>query len=386
MASIQEKLKLAATRNAELLEALHALDSAPFQLYQQIQYLDDLETQRKKTVTRVDGLKKITQSELNDHKKYSESAFRRFAYKASGRNLKFVEQAAKEEREYFDAIQQQKAAEDKLGYIMKLKAEGETTMHRYEAQAQHHDQLQRDLQILYNSIFAGPTPGFPGEDQKEAACQAANQHVQAVNAALQKQERILFALRQISTKLGETRGHLRDAHMVSQMDLFHGEPEAVTQKRNGLERAESSISQVRMLQQQLQQIAPQLYLGPMNITSGGMWGDVVFDNVFSDMDFRDKIKASEAQIGRAWERCAELESEQEGRRRELVMELKQADARIGEARVELQKAREDAFRRVLGGEQIPGAGELAADAVAGTPTTPRGIAVNFVEDPPAYRA
>lgn len=372
MASIEQQIQDAAARNAELREGLHETDSAPSQLYQQIQYLNDLTAQLKKTENHVLGLKKTTEAELKDHKKYSESTFRRFAHKASGRKDRFEEKAAKEEREYFDAIQQQKTGEDELAYIRQLKAEGETTKQKYEQQAQRHEGLQRELDAFYNSIFAGHTPGFPEEDEREAACNAAVQHVQSVNTTLEKERHSLFLLGQIATKLTAAREHLGSARSMSQMDLFGGGTMSSLQKRNYLERAESAISQVRMLQEQLSQVAPQLGdLGSMNIASGSIWGDVVFDNIFSDMAMHDKIKESLEQINRAGNKCGNVIRQQEAREKELIAELKEADMRVQEARATLQRVREGAFRKVAGGEPVA-SGEDAEDVMA--------------EAPPAYAA
>jgi hypothetical protein len=376
MTSTQQKIQDAAARNAELLEGLHETDSAPSQLHQQIQYLNDLAAQLQKTEKHVRYLKTATASELKDHKKYSESTFRRFAHKASGRKDRFEEKAAKEEREYFDAIQQQKTGEDDLAYVRQLKAEGETTKAQYEAQVKRHEELQRELDALYNSIFAGHTPDFPEEDEKEYSCNALNQHVQDINSTLEKERHILFLLRQISIKLSEARKHLDSAHSMSQMDLFGGGTMASMQKRNYLERAESSISQARMLQDQLSQVAPQMGdLGPMNIASGSIWGDIVFDNIFSDFEMHDKIKNSEAQIDRAGNKCGNLVKQQEGREKELVAELNEAGMRLKEARATLQRVREQAFRRVIAGRPLSSGGDVEEGMVEGT-----------AEAPPVYSA
>lgn len=170
-----------------------------------------------------------------------------------------------------------------------------------------HIHLQQQLDQLYNSIFAGQTPEFPDEDRKEEACNASSHHVQLVHQELEKERHVLFLLRQASTKLSEARNHLDDAHGMSQWDMFGGGTMASMQKLNLLERAESSIQQVRMLQQQIQQVAPHLpSLGQLNIATGSIWGDVIFDNIFSDMEMHDKIKDSEAQVDRAGHQCGDM--------------------------------------------------------------------------------
>jgi hypothetical protein len=355
MASIQSKVHEAASQHAQLLQGLAETDQAPSQLRQQDTYLKDLKAQEASTSTRVEDLRKKTNLELKDHKKYSESTFRRFAHKASGRKERFAEKAAKEEREYFDAIQEQKTAEDELAYVRQLKAEAEAQRQKFDSGAARHGQLLQQLAQLYNSIFAGQTPEFPDEDRKEEACNTASQHVQLVHQELEKERHVLFLLRQTSTKLSEARNHLDDAHGMSQWDMFGGGTMASMQKRSLLERAESSIQQVRMLQQQIQQVAPHLpSLGQLNIASGSIWGDVVFDNIFSDMEMHDKIKDSEAQVDRAGHQCGDMVRDSEQREQSLLGSVESANEALKKARIELQRVRETAFKGVLeghGGEQ-----------------------------------
>ncbi|KAF2993591.1 hypothetical protein E8E13_000957 [Curvularia kusanoi] len=348
--SIQAKVHEAASHHAQLLQGLAETDQAPSQLQQQDSYLEDLKAQEANTSKRVQDLSKKTNLELQDHKKYSESTFRRFAHKASGRKERFAEKAAKEEREYFDAMQAQKTAEDELAYVRQLKEEAEAQRQKFDHDATRHSHLQHQLDQLYNSIFAGQTPEFPDEDRKEEACNAASQHVQSVHQELEKERHVLFLLRQTSTKLSEARNYLDDAHGMSQWDMFGGGTMASMQKRNLLERAESSIQQVRMLQQQLQQFAPHLpSLGQLNIASGSIWGDVVFDNIFSDMEMHDKIKDSEAQVDRAGHKCGDMVRESEQREQYLLGNVRNANEALKNARIELQKVRETAFQGVLEG-------------------------------------
>ncbi|KAF2662450.1 hypothetical protein K491DRAFT_585036 [Lophiostoma macrostomum CBS 122681] len=375
-ATVQESIQSAADRNATILAGLHETDSAPSQLYQQVNYITDLNAQLKRIEKQLETCKKRTASELADHKKYSESTFRRFAHKASGQSSKFTSKAAKEEREYFDAIQEQKTAEDDLAYARQLLAEAESTRAEYERNAQRHEALQRELDELYNAIFAGYTPGFPDEDDKEQHVNTTAGYCADINAKLEKEKQVTFVLRQILDKLGGARMYLDKAHGASTMDMWGGGTFTSMQKRNYLERAESSISQVRMLQDQLKATnsAVSHDLGAMNIASGSIWGDVVFDNIFSDMEMHDKIKQSEAQIQGAIKKCARKIKESEAREKNVQEELVKTNEALKKARVELQKAREQAFARVQGGERIEDARPQMDDVDA------------VDEAPPAYSA
>jgi predicted S18 family serine protease len=287
MTSTHDKIRQAASRNTELLAGLHETDSAPSQLYQQIQYLNDLGEQLKATESQVTRLKEKTKLELKDHKKYNESTFRRFAHRASGRTDRFNEKAAKEEKEYFDAIQSQKSAEDELAYIRTLLAEGNTTKTDYERAAARHDELQRELDALYNAIFAGTTPEFPDEDAREAACNAANARLQGLAQALEKDRHVLELVKKTSGRLLDAKRLLMQAHDMSTMDLWGGSTFVGMAKRNALEQADSCMQQVRMLAQQIQQIDPGrdvMGLGAVDVHIGNIWSDVVFDNIFTDME------------------------------------------------------------------------------------------------------
>ncbi|KAH7066431.1 hypothetical protein BKA63DRAFT_524340 [Paraphoma chrysanthemicola] len=351
--SIASKIQEAASQNATLLQGLHETDSAPSQLHQQNAYIADLDHQVAVINKRVTDLKRKTASELKDHEKYRDSNIRRFAHKATGRKDKFAEKAAKEEKEYFEAIQAQKTAEDELGYVKQLKTEADIQRQTFAQSADRHKELQSQLDALYNSIFAGHTPEFPDEDRAEEACNSASQNVQHLNQQLEREKHVLFLLGQTVQKLSEARNSLDGAYGMSQYDMFGGGTMASMQKRNYLERAESSIQQVRMLQQQLKRVAPDIpTLGPLQIRMGDIWSDVVFDNIFTDMQMHEQVKASMQQVDREGNKCSEIIRGREAQLKRLEGETGQANEKLKQARIALQQARQDAFSKVLGGEQV----------------------------------
>lgn len=353
MSSIQNQIQQAASQNAQLLQGLHETDSAPSQLPGQVAYIKDLDKQITDVQKRVNSLKNVSAKELKDHEKYRDSTLRRFAHKASGRKEKFAEKAAKEEKEYFDAVQAQKSAEDELAYAKHLKAEADTQRQKLETDTKRHNDLQAELDALYNSIFAGYTPEFPDEDAKENACNASYQHFSGMNQNLEREKHILYLLGQMVTKLSQSRASLDNAYSMSQWDMFGGGTLASMQKRNDLERADSSIQQVRMLQDQLRHIAPEIAdLGAMNIATGSIWSDVVFDNIFTDMDMHGKIKDSISQIDAAGNKCSAIIRQREDGLKNIQGQVYQANEDLKRKRVELQQAREDAFSKVLAGGQV----------------------------------
>ena len=138
--------------------------------------------------------------------------------------------------------------------------------------------------------------------------------------------------------------------------MFGGGTMASMQKRNFLERAESAIQQVRMLQTQVKQVAPEIPgLGQLNIAMGSIWSDVVFDNIFTDMQMHDQVKQSIVQVDRAGNKCSDIIRQREQTEKQLQKEVELAKGKLQFARLELQAAREEAFRRVVNGAQGGGA-------------------------------
>ncbi|KAH7406381.1 hypothetical protein DE146DRAFT_675805 [Phaeosphaeria sp. MPI-PUGE-AT-0046c] len=354
MSSIHTKIQEAANQNASLLQGLQETDSAPSQVQQQDAYINDLDHQIYRTNKRVDDLKRKTASELKDHEKYRDSTLRRFAHKATGRKEKFAEKAAKEEKEYFDAMQSQKSAEDELAYTQHLKSEAKIQRQKFLTAADRHTDLQRQLDALYDSIFAGHTPEFPAEDRSEDACAATAQRLQQIHQQSEHSKHVLFLLGQLAEKLSDARIALDSAYGMSQYDMFGGGTMASMQKRNYLERAESAVQQARMLQGgQLGQLAPEVReLGPLQIDMGSIWSDVVFDNIFTDMQMHERIKKSMEQVDKVGNAVGRIVKRREGEVDALGREVRSVEGELRERRVELQRAREEAFRKVLGGEMV----------------------------------
>ncbi|KAF2731955.1 hypothetical protein EJ04DRAFT_514240 [Polyplosphaeria fusca] len=378
--TIQSLILSASARNTQLLSALRETDTAASQLYQQDTYISDLNAQLARAAAHVKQLESQTASELADHKKYSESTFSRLAHKASGRADRFAAKAAKEEREYFDALQAQKPAQDQLAYLRQLKVEAEVQKLQFEVEARRHEDVQRELDALYASIFEGPTPGFAEEDEREGGVAAARMQCREVAKRLEREKHVAFLLEKLRVQMQGARRQLDNAHWASQMDMLGGGTYSSMKKRNHLELAESSLHSARLLQEQVRQVdAGVAELGPMNIASGSIWGDVVFDNIWSDMGMHDKIKDSERQLDRALQRLAANAQTMQGRIRDVEGELQRASQTLQKRREELQKAREEAFARVARGEQIEGADAQLPSSLDPPPPLED-------EAPPAYSA
>jgi len=75
--------------------------------------------------------------------------------------------------------------------------------------------------------------------------------------------------------------------------MFGGGAMTDMMERNVLSSAEGYASQAQILVQQAMMASPQVQpIGEISIAHGSIMSDVIFDNIFTDMAFHDKIKAS----------------------------------------------------------------------------------------------
>src|SRR5436190_9088216 len=139
--STHDKIAAAATKNAQLLTELAETDYASSALQQQSTYLADLQSQLSQTDDLIKKLTSKRTSELKDHEKYQNSTVRRLAYKLGGKKEKFEAKAEKEEREYFEAVQEEHKAKVRRGTLVHNLDKAMETRSQLEAVAKQHAEL-----------------------------------------------------------------------------------------------------------------------------------------------------------------------------------------------------------------------------------------------------
>jgi hypothetical protein len=349
MSATQTMIQQAAAKNKELLRVLAETDHAIPDLVQQKRFIADLEAQAAQSNKRIKDLDKKRAKELKDHEKYRDSVMRRFAYKATGKREKYESKAQKEEAEYFDVLQEELREKELNANIVAQLQDAYKARQGLEAQAEKHASMQRELDSLYNAIFAGSTPEFPEEDAKEQAENAALQQYHDCRTKTEAETQALRFLNDAQQRMSRSLAAVEEALRHSRVDMFGGGTLTDMMERNALSRAEIEVQEARMRILQAQRASP--FVGdipPVEINQGHLMRDVFFDNVFTDMAFHDEIKKSKWQIERAFGVLNQMATAAKGRHTTLQMELRGREAALQEARVALQKAREQAFEKVAG--------------------------------------
>lgn len=349
--SVESRIQSAASQNAALLQVLSETDYAPPSLAQHKRYIADLENEIAVLDKKIKQLEIVRAQELKEHESYRDSVMKRFAYKVSRKTEKFESKASKEEREYFDALEtEHKAKENRKDLAYRLD-QAQTSLPNLQSVADRHTTAQNDLDALYDSIFEGPTPGFPDEDQKEHAAEATLSRYHDIRTRSESEGQAVNLLSDAQKKMKTAQRSMIDAQDYSRMDMFGGGSMVDMMERNALSQAEVQLSQVRVAVAQAQRMSAAVRdLPNVKISHGSLMGDVLFDNIFSDMAFHDKIKASIVELEKAAKALDEQVAAAKQRYAGSQQDLAQAGRELEDSRVGLQKARELAFEKVIGGK------------------------------------
>ncbi|KAM0693058.1 hypothetical protein Q7P36_007615 [Cladosporium allicinum] len=353
MSQLTQALTNAVTRNRELLSTLAQTDYADKTLQQNASYISDLDSQIKATDKELKKLHTQTEDERKDHVKYRDSTFKRYAHKLGGSKgqAKFASKSEKEEREFLQAWQQEREAEERRAELQRALTTANSDRQRFEADKARNTSAQHDLDQLYASIFSGPTPEVPGEDQLETAVQNAKQHLEQTQSAYNAENASLEALRRVENRMQTAAAAMQEAIDSSRLDIIGmGGSFADMMERDALSKAAVALSESLRHMDEARRWQPAIvHLRTVHIDMGHMVSDVMFDNIFSDMNQHERIKGSNNQLMEAMAQLKEQLAAQVQRAKGAMEALKMARASMEEARVELQSIRAEAFERLAGG-------------------------------------
>ena len=360
MSQLTQALTNAVTRNRELLSTLAQTDYADKTLQQNAAYITDLDSQIKATDKELKKLHTQTEDERKDHVKYRDSTFKRYAHKLGGSKgqAKFASKSEKEEREFLQAWQLEREAEERRAELQHALTTATSDRQRFEADKARNTTAQHDLDQLYASIFSGPTPEVPGEDQLEIAVQNAKQHLEQTQSAYNAENAALEALRRVENRMQTAAAAMQEAIDSSRLDIIGmGGSFADMMERDALSKAAVALSESLRHMDEARRWQPAIvHLRTVHIDMGHMVSDVMFDNIFSDMNQHERIKGSNNQLMEAMAQLKEQLAAQVQRAKGATEALKMARASMEEARGELQSIRAEAFERLAGGAGGVGGG------------------------------
>ncbi|KAK4506093.1 hypothetical protein PRZ48_004058 [Zasmidium cellare] len=359
MSSLTTTLHEASSKNHALLSELAATDYSPSSLKQNTTYINDLKSQIANTDKELARLHAITEDERKDHLAYRDSTFKRYAYKLGGSkgNTKFSSRQEKEEKEFLAAWQAERSATESRGELATALSNAENHHAQLQTDAERHAKAQRELDELYEGIFAGPTPDVPGEDGVEERVRACKGEFERVQEVLGREKQAAMALEKAEQSLKAAYGDIQDALRRSRRDMMGGGTFTDMMERDALAKSSQNIHSLVRHMDAAQRFQPAINpLNDITIDQGHMFSDVLFDNIFSDMAQHERIQQSEAQMVQALQQLKREIGEQRQRVGYAEQRVQGATGELERARGELQRIRAEAFQKVVGGGVETGVG------------------------------
>lgn len=239
MSSFEHQVYRAAARHADLLQTLADTDYAPPALEQQERSIDDLDAQIGVSNQKLKLLNMKREMEHKELGKLRDSQIRRFMYKAACQHNKFADRAEKGERDYSDVVQKLHQERSINADLQDQRREAALGKRQLEAMAQMHVSAQRKLERLYQSIFSGPTPHFPEEDEAERQCTRSEAAYHSARAALEAESSAVQLLDKGNSLMDEALVRICDALSYSR---FSGGGVFDMMERNRVAQADQMVT------------------------------------------------------------------------------------------------------------------------------------------------
>jgi len=211
-------------------------------------------------------------------------------------------------------------------------------------------QSHLEMDELYNQIFQGPTPDIPEEDEKENEVRKARVDFNVIQLVLSTEKQVFAILIDADKFLKRSLDDITEALSASNADLWGvGGTFAEMAESSALSRAQGHVSQLEMLISQAQRIQPEVgHVGGMQIAQQNFMTDVLFDNVFTDLNMREKIRNSQNQLFQAQRRLVGELDAADARQKKVQVELDHSKMVLDGKRKELQEIRNAVFERIAG--------------------------------------
>ena len=116
-----------------------------------------------------------------------------------------------EEQEYFTVLASKSRAEERRNVLQKNLDEAIKAQARLEKAAKEHEQAHAKIDMLYERLFAGPTPGFPGEDDRETKFYTARSRNDEVKVGITKARRAIRLINTATKNVERTRRFVQQA-------------------------------------------------------------------------------------------------------------------------------------------------------------------------------
>jgi len=342
-----------ASENSLLLVKLSSTSEKPLALQNHQVKIAHLQEELIKQETELQKIYKDVEARFKQHKSLRDSTLRRLIHRATLMGAKFETKAMKEEKDYFAALSAQSKASERLSNLKQDLDEDVANLRPLEEGAKEHEETHARIDELYEDLFAGPTPGFPVEDDLESKFYSTHEKNEAIKSYIRASRRVTRMFQRAVDRLKRAMNCLKTAQQATDNSILFFDDAISWVKECGehivyaltvIDQAKANLSpmsaEVAVIKDQIVQL---LNAARKPVTAS-----------HSRAAITSAIEASQEKILAAENKLAEQIESVKMKEREALEHIKKTAREMESSRQALQQNRQGIFEQVAGfGEAAP---------------------------------
>lgn len=352
-ADVKAAILDSASENSTLLIKLSSTSSAPSILAAHTTRVTHLKDELTSHTTVLEKLREDVDTKYKRHRKFRDSKTRRFVYRATNMLAKFDAKAMKGEREYFEVLGAQSKAEKRRKELQEAYDELLKAQEPLEAAAKVHGETHEKIDELYEKLFAGPTPGFPREDEREHRFYAARGKNEATKENIRDSRRALKILATSKAHVKRAQDHLRNADQQAVDSVFFLD-EALVSLRRGNEYVTYAINSTNRIEGQLKPPFLEIVAVKLEVDQNLNAAKFNVDEAYSREKIISTVASAQTNLELAEAALEKLIALMKQREKTSLDEIRVTARQQEDTRQELLQTRQGIFEKVAGfGEAAP---------------------------------
>ncbi|CAF2394836.1 unnamed protein product [Rotaria sp. Silwood2] len=213
---------------------------------------------------------------------------------------KLEQRLDEQEKTWLREFEKCKEEEQRLAVLQEQINSAEQHLHQCQSTYEEYAKTKKELDELLEYYFFGVTPSYPDEDAMEQKLQKEKEHL----ITLQNYHRIFMhtfeLLQKANQALKVSLRALNDALNMNTFDLFSDSSFADMAVSSYLAKARNASAQAQQFVNEARRLYPSMpHTGDLHIKQDNLVFNVIFDNIWTDMSMRKKIREALDRISHA---------------------------------------------------------------------------------------
>ncbi|CAF4649226.1 unnamed protein product, partial [Rotaria magnacalcarata] len=249
------------------------------------------------TKARIDNFNAAVDKEYKRLASIKGHGIRHIWYRVRG---KLEEHLDEQEKTWLREFEQCKEEEQRLVVLQEEVQSAEQHLKECQNAYEEYIKTKKELAALLDRLFSGATPSYPDEDAMEQQLQNEKEHL----VTIQTYHRVITHAFELMQKAHQAlilcHRALDDALNMNTFDLFSDSSFADMAVSSYLAKARNASAQAQQFLNEARRLYPNMrHVGELHIKQDNLVFNILFDNIWTDMNMRKKIREASNRISSA---------------------------------------------------------------------------------------